>query len=81
MWLGVRIPCRNVNRVPLALLPSTPSMWPGRLLLTSTCRSEVSFLVNAFVGGVQEMEKKLLPADSSLWRSWAQAALDGATAD
>ena len=30
--------------------------------------------------GVQEMEKKLLSADTSSWCSWAQAALDGATA-
>ena len=81
LWLDVRVPCRNVNRVPLALLPSRPLMWPGGLLSTSTCRLEVSFevaLVGAFVGGVQEMEKKLLPAVPSLWRSWAQAALDGA---
>ena len=37
-------------------------------------------LVNAFVGGIQEMEKKLLPAVPSLWRSWGQTALDGAEA-
>ena len=35
--------------------------------------------MNAFEADVQEMEKKMLPADTSLWRSWAQAALNGAT--
>ena len=63
-------------------LASKPSMWPGSLLSTSTCRLEVSFevtLVNAFVGGIQEMEKKLLPVPC-LWRSWGQTAIDGATA-
>ena len=36
--------------------------------------------MNAFVAKVQNMEEKMLPADTSLWHSSAQAALNGATA-
>ena len=67
--------CGLLHAKLAALDPQARS--PGRLLLSSTCRLEASFevtLVNAFVGGVQEMERKLLPADTSLWRSWAGAA-------